>query len=791
MRIFAAALLLAFLAILAGACWQTWPDWWWGLRAPSPEIVFERRINPFLERTCYDCHDQTAHKGGFAIDLLDLPVPDNSSRESWERVLTHVSANLMPPPDEPQPTAADRAQFVSWLDHTLHPIDPRYPDPGRVVIRRLNRQSYQNTIHDLFGIDFDPTDTFPEDDTGYGFDNIASVLSVSPLLLERYLAAAEQIAAAVIPDPSPPPLIYSGAPENWTGGDGDAALYSTNRTLTWTLDLPATGKYRLHLLVAQDQAGNEPARFSVGVDGRIITKLAADGSRRRPRAHDLELDLPAGTSHLQVAFLNDYYAEATAEAKARDRNFYLQNAELTGPYSQPDADPTRIVLPDWVPAPKSSETRTAWYGRVLSPIMRRAWRRPPRNDEITRLAALAESCESAGDSTAAALQVALQAILTSPNFIFLFDADAVAETPPAKSQPISPLSDFALAARLSYFLWDGPPDDRLLDLADEGKLREQLPTVTARLLADPRARRFVNSFAGQWLEVRNLPLRTPDSKLFPEWSPELAASMQEETLLFFDDFLTNRQPIERLLTGDFTFVDNRLAQFYGLPGPPDDGFERRPVPPNRRAGLLGQAGVLAVTSYPNRTSPVLRGKFVLGKLLGTPPPPPPPNIPSLAEHGADGQPATLRQRLELHRANPACATCHSLIDPLGFALENYDAMGRRRELENGNPIDSRGRLVTGETVDSAVSLSAALANGHRDKFHRNFASTLLTYALGRGLDYYDRPTVDKIVSTAALHGHTLPAYIDAVVASIAFQNQRAEPANASTDKDRIALNSTP
>lgn len=777
MRLFTTSLILAFLGVLAGAFHQSRPDWWWSLRKPSPRLVFEQKLRPFINRSCLDCHAGDVRKGQFTIDGLALPTPRSDSREAWERVLQHVSGNLMPPVDASQPAAEDRAEFVAWLDRVLHPVDPRNPDPGRVVLRRLNRAEYKNTVQDLFGVTFNPAAGFPDDDSGYGFDHIASVLTVSPLLFERYLAAAEQVAAAVVPDPMPPPRIIVGPPDRWTDGDdsgGNAALYSTNRTLLWKPDVPATGRYRLTLQVAQDQAGDEPARFTVRLDGKPIRELTATGSRRRPQTHTLELDLQAGINPIGIAFLNDYYLAATDTAKAQDRNFHLLDANLEGPHLRPGQSRPQGPLPDWVALPQPGEPRRDWYTRVLAPVMRRAYRRPVQTAELDRLAHLAELSEAAGDSTPAALQVALQAMLTSPNFLFLGDAPAPADSVSGNKIRIAPLSDHALATRLAYFLWHGPPDDALLALADRGELRDQLAAETRRLLAHPRADRFVQNFAGQWLEVRNLPLRTPDPALHPEWTPALAASMQQETLRFFADFLTNDLPVTGLLTADHSFVDARLAEFYGLPAPAGDGFERVRLPADRRAGLLGQAGVLTVTSYPNRTSPVLRGKFVLDKILGTPPPPPPPNIPSLAEHADGSQPQTLRGRLELHRGNPSCAACHALIDPIGFALENYDALGRRRETEDGHPIDSTGRLVTGEPVDSPVSLATVLATERRDEFQRNFARTLLTYALGRGLDYYDRPTVDTIVATANRDGGTLPAYIDAVVASIAFQYQRAE-----------------
>lgn len=795
MRLFAAALLLAFVAILGGAAHQTWPEWWWRFREPPPELVLKRHISPFLERSCLECHDSAVRKGDFSLAALATPGPESENREAWERVLQHVSSRLMPPADATQPAPAERARFVAALDRVLHPVDPRNPDPGRVVLRRLNREEYKNTVHDLFGVAFNPAESFPDDDGGYGFDHIASVLSVSPLLFERYLAAAGQVAAAVVPDPTPPPRVFAAPAGKWTGGDsagGDIVGLNSNKTMRWEFVAPAAGRYRLQLRVSQDKVGDQPARFAVRVDGRHLGELSAEGSRRRPSSQTLEVDLPPGPAEFQIAFLNDHYVAASGDAKAQDRNFYLHEASLDGPRYPPGHPRPAVELPAWIDAPRAGESREDWFARNLAPLARRAYRRPPAPGEVVRLVGLAREAEAAGDSPAAAFQVALQAMLTSPSFLFIGEtgADPVPGPEDVRNKRIRmrPVSEHALAARLAYFLWNGPPDERLLGLADRGRLRAALEEETARLLADPRAGRFVQNFAGQWLEVRNLALRTPDPALHPDWSPALATSMKEEALRFFADFLANGRPVTELLTADFTFVDARLAKFYGLPEPEGEGFHRVLAPADRQAGLLGKAGVLTVTSYPNRTSPVLRGKFVLEKILGTPPPPPPPNIPSLAEHAGDGRADTLRGRLELHRASPSCAACHALIDPLGFALENYDALGRRREAEGGRPIDSAGRLVSGEAVDSAVTLATVLATARGDEFRRNFARTLLTYALGRGLDYYDRPTVDKILAEAAERGDTLPAYIDAVVASIAFQQQRADPPAAPPPVVAVTLN---
>ncbi|MBC8009627.1 MAG: DUF1592 domain-containing protein [Burkholderiales bacterium] len=382
-------------------------------------------------------------------------------------------------------------------------------------------------------------------------------------------------------------------------------------------------------------------------------------------------------------------------------------------------------------------------------------------------------------------------MLVSPSFLYRGEPATVSGSLlPAPSSslpaPSSVLSDTALATRLSYFLWAGPPDTRLLDLARDGRLRPALSSEVDRLLADPRANRFIQNFTGQWLLVRNLRLRTPDPALFPDWTPDLAASLEQEVLRFVGDFLVNDRPVTELLTARDTFMDARVAAHYGVALPPaassatsaassatPTAFVRAPLPEGRRAGLLGLPGILAVSSYPNRTSPVLRGKFVLEQILGTPPPPPPPNIPSLSEEAHDdAAPQTLRQRLEQHRAAPSCAACHAFIDPLGFSLEGFAADGRVRTEDGGQPLDTEGRLDTGETVRSAEDLSAVLAATRADQFRLQLATQLLTFALGRGTDYYDRPALARILREARADGDTLPAYLHAITRSFPFQNQR-------------------
>ncbi|TVR55348.1 MAG: DUF1592 domain-containing protein [Puniceicoccaceae bacterium] len=777
MRAASVALVTGLGLLVAAAAHQSWPRWHWTISPPPPDTLFHSGIHPFVSTSCYECHDSVTARGGFDLERLNQPASLSEDRDAWQRVLTHVSHGLMPPADGPAISPRARAAFVDWLDRALHPVDPRRPDPGRAVIRRLNRSEYRHAVQDIFGVSFDPTTDFPPDDSGYGFDHIADVLTLSPLLVEQLMAAAERVAAAVIPDPEAPPGVLPLASLPWAGseaGEGLAMRYS-NGTVSVATHLPQAGRYRLLLDLYQDRAGDEPAKATVSVNGRSVGEVEANGSRQNPRRRTVEADLVAGRNEIALHYFNDFYLPAQSGRRAQDRNFYLADARLEGPLHPPGKASS---LPDWVGPLHEDESRRAWTERTLAPIVRLAWRRTPESGELRRLADLVLESGRAGDNLPAALQVALQAILLSPNFLFIGEPSPPEATP---GRPV-PISDHALATRLAFFLWNGPPDTALLDLAASGKLRENLSSEADRLLADPRAARFLRNFTGQWLHVRNLPFRSPDPSLHPEWSPALARTLEQETYRFMADFLTNGRPVTEMLTAGHTFADADLAAYYGLDFPAgEDGIVRLDLPPGRRAGLLGQAGVLTVTSYPNRTSPVLRGVFVLEQLLGTPPPPAPADIPSLAE---DDDPhaeltATLRERLERHRAEPSCAACHALFDPIGFALEGFDALGRPRTHAGGLPIETSGTLTSGRQVDSAESLARALATERRGDFRRALARKLLTYALGRGLDYYDRPAVDEILRRAAREGDTLPAYLHAVVASFPFQHQRGpDPSEA-------------
>jgi hypothetical protein len=802
MRLSTALASTACLALVGAAAWQTWPRWTWHFTPPPPELAFHQAVQPFVARNCLECHDDATRKGTFSLEALAGPDSLRDNRETWERVLQHVELGLMPPGEHTQPAPPARAAFIRWLDHALHPLDPDQPDPGRVVVRRLSRHEYANTVRDVLGVDYSAATDFPEDDTGYGFDHIGDVLNTSPLLFERLLSAARTISESVITDPVVPGQSWVLPTESWTTGGGsmppEGRLHA-NSEVTRIFDAPAEGRYKLTFALAQDaRPGPEPARAEIRLGNYVAARFDADASRRRPRLHTLELTLPRGPQPLSVAFINDYFLAADGDRPAEDRNLLFLGLEIEGPFDPKPLPPSpaQLALIGAGPAPGSPDS--AWISGSLEKLALRLFRREVTSDELSRLAALVARVQAEGGTREAGLQVALQAMLVSPSFLYRGEPHPpVSDTGDRVFTSALPISEYALASRLSYFLWAGPPDTRLLDLARDGKLRATLATEVDRLLADPRSARFLESFAGQWLLVRNLRLRHPDPMLFPSWDTALAKSLETGVLRFVGDFLTNQRPVIELLTARETYMDERLASHYGVTRPAASAtaepavFIRTPLPEGRRAGLLGLPGILAVSAYPNRTSPVLRGKFILEQILGTPPPPPPPNIPSLSEAAPGEHSAlTLRQRLEQHRAAPSCAACHEFIDPLGFSLEGFAADGRARADDDGQPIDTEGRLDTGETVRSPEDLSAVLASTRADQFRRNLATQLLTFALGRGTDYYDRPALDQIIQQARAAGDTLPAYLHAIARSLPFQYQRpladAVPAPSSTPA--LALN---
>ena len=958
--------LFAFLSALALAC----PS----VHAANPvssaqSASFEKDITPLLKTYCYDCHGDGLSKAGVALDDFKSAADVRKDRKTWEAVLTNVTRHIMPPEDGAVfPTQPEREVIAQFIERELFQLDPAHPDPGRVTLRRLNRAEFNNAIRDLVGVDFKPAADFPPDDSGYGFDNIGDVLSLPPVLMEKYLTAADRILdQAIVTEPiqsrvqrvpaslskigfnaigdrgdgwiqlisleeddvnvelpilaagdylvrfqafatrdggalvgqgSEKPLEFKDDPgathlalalndafikdfalgsdeanpqiyearigvpsgrqqfravvRRKRGGENElvmlngrlgkqqpgkvfvkwmeiegplpaatrrvpakqaeitgegrfmadgARVLEKNGEVTTTIDVPRAGEFILRAQAFANQAGSEATRMEFRIDGQPLTSFDVlapatmtpiSGQRvfsltllvPQPEVYEFHTKLTPGKHRFSAAFINDFADPENKNPNLRDRNLIVQHIEY--------ADLSSPVLPPAVPAPiqalfaKNSVVQrtnpTAAARGVLGDFALHAWRRPIAPAELDRLVKLYTLARTQGDSFETGIKLAFKATLVSPHFLFMGD---VASEPPARpTGTVRPalLNDYALAARLALFLWSSVPDDELLGLAATGKLRPQLDAQVRRLLASPKSRALVDNFAGQWLQIRSLDSFQPDKTLFPDYDLTLRDAMQRETELFFENVMRQDRSVFDFVRGDYTFVNGRLAKFYGLPagaGLPEisgDEFHRVSLAGTPRRGVLTHASVLTLTSNPTRTSPVKRGKWVLENILGTPPPPPPPNVPELDDKGRKLT-GTLRQQLEQHRANPACASCHARMDPIGFGLENFDAIGAWRDKEGDTAIDASGKLAGDDTFAGAADLTALLARKRADEFRRCLAEKMLTYALGRGVEYYDRPAVELIMATLRAGDDKFSALILAVAQSFPFQNRRVEPAS--------------
>lgn len=742
------------------------------LRADDLNQRFQDTARPLLSRYCLDCHNQDGAEADVSLEEFNTAAEVRDRRALWLRVLNQLRAGSMPPDDMEQPTAAERTLLMDWVEQTINQVDCSEPvDPGHVTLRRLNRYEYRNTVRDLLGVDYEPAADFPADDVGYGFDNIGDVLSLPPLLMEKYLTAAEEIAQRAIVVSEEPPAVQRtinakdldghGAPV-----DGFARSLASSGEAYWTVEIPRAGVYRLRAQAAGDQAGSEPVKMSVRVDGRDIRVHDVQAPRTAPGRYTTYVALDAGAHRLGLAFVNDYYRPAEDGRAAEDRNLWLGDIELRGPVGREDRS-----LPDshrriFVARPGPDMDAEAAARRVLTPLAQRALRRGAEPDEIDRLVRLVELADQQGDSFEVGIQLAVQALLVSPHFLFRVESD------PGTDEDSRLLNDYELATRLSYFLWSSMPDEELFELARQAALRDgdTLQQQARRMLRDPKSQALIENFAGQWLQLRSLEDLVFDANRFPNCDRELLAAMRTETLRFFEEIVRNDLSLLRILDADFTFVNETLARHYGMAGVTGESFRRVSLEGMPRAGVLTQASLLAVTSNPTRTSPVKRGKFVLENLLGAPPPPAPPNVPLLEDEGRQLS-GTLRQRMEQHRTNPSCASCHQLMDPIGFALENYDAVGRYRDKDDGEPIDASGKLPSGEQFSGFAGLLEILVQQKREQFLRCMAEKMLIYAVGRGLEYYDQCAVDEIVNGLEQDDYRFSRLVLEVVKTDPFQKQ--------------------
>jgi hypothetical protein len=888
--------------------------------ATRGQDTYGPQIQPLLEQFCYDCHSDGVRKGKFALDEHKDYTSLRADLKHWDHVRQMLVTHVMPPVGKKAPTLEQRDALVQWIDDNVFWFDPAKPDPGHVVMRRLNRDQYDNTIRDLlFLYDQRPSEEFPPDDTGYGYDNIGAVLSVSPLLMEKYFRAATKISAAAMklkapekasieigatkfekaksiefdgesqgviwflseatakagfnvsapgtyrlivhasasqagpdkarisigvdegkpeerevhsewadkntkfekieieqqlkpgyhklkiaflndfydekapqnhrdrnvaidkvdvegpigmssPQPSKflqwlapdlsfglPGLALSG--EDFSAGEGDAArdtgsiLLASSGYVKHPLEIVKPGKYRFQIKAGAQQAGNDPAKYEVRLDDRVLQSGAVTAKDQVPQWFTFEADVQPGRHELRVAFTNDFYDPQT---KA-DRNLWVHELKIEGPL---DSKIDTLDAND-VPA-------------LVARMGERLFRRPLNDAEKSKWASLAQQAIKDGEPALGSLGYVLEGMLTSPAFLFM------SQPQPAGSRmgETELIDERSLASRLSYFLWNAPPDDQLMQLAAKGELRKNLASEMKRMIKDWRAKAFTDSFAGQWLQLRDVDLISPNPRQFPEFAGGIGSSMKRETEMLFNYILQENRSVIEFINADYTFVNRKLAQYYGLPGADKLNnkdkyhFEKVSLQGTPRGGILTQGSVLAITSNPTRTNIVRRGKFVLESILGIPPPPAPGNVTPLDEKKAIFGHQTLRQQFEQHRADLSCAGCHALLDPIGFALENYDAIGRYREQDHKQPIDSTGKWIRGQQFHNLQDLREIIVRDLKPDVVRCLAENLMTYSLGRGLGYSDRPFVKDVVKKSEATGYQFQDLILAVIESVPFQRMR-------------------
>ena len=784
-------------------------------QSSNPAPAAGSQYREVLNRYCLTCHNETLRTADLLLDQVDIGQVGESP-EVWRKVVQKLRARAMPPPGMPRPDQATYDSLATYLETELGGPSAAESHPGSPPIHRLNRAEYANAIRDLLGVDFDGESYLPADDSGENFDNLAEVLSVSPLLMERYMLAAAKISRMAIGDPSSRPIgetyrvsqsllqdsrLSDDLPLGSRGGMAIRHLFPVDGQYVLKIRLQRNGNAYIRGLLG------EPHQLDVLLDGARIKRFSVGGERHGAsgilhsrtgnfymgdpgqKAYEtagaeegLEVRFPvkAGPRLVAVTFLKKTLEpEGLLDSGPRPllsdiRQFKggdpaIDGFTITGPYEAKGVGDTASRRRVFVCNPQSRDEEESCAQKILSTVARRAYRRPVVDADIQPLLSIYEIGRKERGFEAG-IELALQRILVGPEFLFRIERDPE-NVPPDTSYPIS---DVELASRLSFFLWSSIPDDQLLDLAEGGRLRDPvvLEREVRRMLDDPRSDALVDNFAGQWLYLRNVRDWMPSGREFPHFDGELSHALEQETWLFFQSMLREDRNILELLNADYTFLNERLAQHYGIPGVYGDGFRRVQLADENRRGLLGKGSILMVTSRANRTSPVLRGKWVSANLLGAPPPPPPPNVPALNEDGREVGGLTMRERMLEHQANPVCSSCHAQFDPYGFALENFDAVGQWRSSEGEAPIDASGVLLDGTRFEGPAELRKVLMEDS-EQFVQNVTEKLFTYALGRGLDSYDAPVVREIIREGAPN-YRWSSLVLGIIKSTHFQMRRSE-----------------
>ncbi len=775
----------------------------------------------YVQKSCVGCHNSSVKSGDIDLKSLHSPKTFDEDREIWEMVVEKIKLGQMPPPGIPRPPSEATKAVTHWLESEFARQDRMAkPDPGRVSARRLNRAEYNNTMRDLLGIDIRPADNFPADTPAFGFDNISDALGLSPALLENYIDAAERSVRAAIfgPEKIKPAAVHYSAPVRINDSRGTKSLpddlfhydetgLSTLHSAHFVHRFPVDAEYNFRLVLNGHRPNqSEPARPALYIDGKLIKEFEVDATDLEGQVVEVRTRVAAGERLISATYHKNYHglppqyngpepSKRPPEALINPRGKLTEKdietlrkygtriktdgietrvdnryeaIDIGGPFHQtmgPSAESLRRIF---VCGHAPGKHADACARKVIANFATRAYRRPATAKETEQALAFFTLARRHGDSFEEGIATALQSILVSPQFLYRIEQDHA----PSTGRNAVPVTPFELASRLSYFLWSSMPDEELLRLAGEGKLRQPavLEAQVKRMLRDPRSSALVENFAGQWLQFKNIDVVRPDQQKFPVFDDALRLSMRRETELFLEHIVREDSSVLDLLDADYTFLNERLARFYGVPGIAGPEFRRVDVRNlNRGGGILAHASVLTVSSYSTRTSPVLRGKWILENLLNAPPPAPPPGVPPLDETKASS--GTLRQQMEEHRKNPACASCHSRMDPLGFGLENFNAIGAWRTKDGAFPVDASGTLPDGRAFQSPAELKSLL-QADRERFVKGMAERMLIYALGRGLERFDRPVVNAIAAQLPAANYKFSALVMGIVNSLPFQNRR-------------------
>jgi mono/diheme cytochrome c family protein len=816
LRIITGRLILAVGAVwIVGAAWR-------GVEARGPgqsvTPASTQGRGAVVTQYCVACHNERLKTAGLLLDRADL-TDIGSNPALWERVVRKLRTGAMPPQGVRRPDQSTLDGLISWLETELDRSAANHPNPGQPLAHRLNRAEYANAVRDLLSLDVDTASLLPPDDSAFGFDNIADVLGLSPVRVERYVSAAETISAMAVgeADVSLGSETYLVRQDRSQDQHIEGLPLGTVGGLLVRHFFPVDGEYLFQIKLLRTNTDNligleRSHQLEIALDGKRIFldviggdkdapkarqrgKSADEGEAEAPIEDRLQVRVPvqAGPRTVTASFVEHRgmdtrllqdFIRTTGNPYDPTGRPHVRALTVTGPYDAkgPGDTPSRRRL--FVCRPALNADRRAQQAcarQILSTVARRAYRRPVNEEDMQPLLEFYDAGRS-GSTFDAGIQRALQRILASPKFLLRLEPDP----PSVKPGSIYHLGDLELASRLSFFLWSTIPDDELIDVARRGQLSTPaiLERQVRRMLADPRAEALARNFGGQWLQLRNLQNTVPDPEEFPDFDDQLREAFRRETELLFNSIVREDRSVLELLTADYTFVNERLARHYGMPYIYGTNFRRVPVVDEARRGLLGQGSVLMVTSHADRTAPVLRGKWILDNLLGIPPPPPPPNVDTNLPEPADGaKPLTMRQRMEMHRKNPVCANCHKLMDPIGLALENFDAVGAWRTRDAGSPINATTDMFDGTKVNGAVALRQALLK-RPDVIVGTLTEKLLTYALGRGLEPYDMPVVRAIVRDTAVKEHRFSAIVLGIVSSLPFQMRASSTLQIATAERR-------